>query len=277
MDHVIANSTGGAFDLPAYLRRIGWDGPLEPTLPTLAALLNAHTLSVPFENLDVLLARPIRLDLASLQQKIVGARRGGYCFEHTTVFRAALEAIGFSPVSHTARVVVATPRESAPRTHMFLTVPLPEGTFIVDPGFGGHGARVPVRVEENVLARRQSDVHYLRRDGGEWVLTTEIAAAPVSLWQSTLERECPIDFEMGNHFTSTFPNSRFVNNLLLQSLLPNGRVSVMNEDVTIARGADVEKRRLADRADLRRLLIDYFGFDLPEVERLRVPAIPAWA
>jgi len=233
-------------------------------------------LSVPFENLDVLLGRPIHLDLAHLQQKIVVARRGGYCFEQSTVFRAALEAAGFHPVAHAARVVMVTPRDAAPRTHMFLSIPLPEGTFVVDPGFGGHGPRLPMLLEEHAVSRLDNEVHYLRRDAGDWVLTTEIDAAPVSLWCSTFERECGIDFEMGNHFTSTFPGSRFVTNLLLRALTPDGRVSVMNQDVTIVRGADVDKRRLASRADLRRLLADNFGFDLPEVDRLKVPAIPEW-
>jgi N-hydroxyarylamine O-acetyltransferase len=50
----------------------------------------------------------------------------------------------------------------------------------------------------------------------------------------------------------------------------------MNRDVTILRNGVAEKRELPDRAALRRLLVDHFGFDLPEAERLRVPAIPEW-
>ncbi len=58
-------------DLEAYLQRIGYSGGLEPTVETLTALHRAHVLSIPFENLDILLGRPIRLDLASLQAKLV--------------------------------------------------------------------------------------------------------------------------------------------------------------------------------------------------------------
>lgn len=82
-------------DLDAYFQRIGWSGGRDPTLATLSGLLEAHTAHVPFENLDVLLGRGVRLDLDSLQAKIVGARRGGYCFEHATLFAAVLEAVGF--------------------------------------------------------------------------------------------------------------------------------------------------------------------------------------
>jgi len=268
-------SSATAFDLDAYLQRIGWSGPLDPTLATLTALVGAHTRSVPFENLDVLLGRPIHLDLAHLQQKIVAGRRGGYCFEQATLFRAALDAIGFHPSSHAARVVLEVPRDGSPRTHMFLTVPLPEGTFVLDPGFG-NGPRVPVPLEDGIVARCGPDVHCMRRARGEWVLMAENAGAFVPQWHTTLEDECGIDFVMGNHFTSTFPASRFVNNLLLRALTPDGRVSVINRSVRIVRGDNVVERQLTDRADLRRLLVDHFGFDVPEVERLRVPAVPEW-
>jgi N-hydroxyarylamine O-acetyltransferase len=94
-----------SFDLPGYLARIRLpvDTPLPPTRGTLAAILTAHMATVPFENFDVLLGRPVRLDLASLQSKLVGARRGGYCFEHSTLLAAALGALGFHPVTCSAR------------------------------------------------------------------------------------------------------------------------------------------------------------------------------
>jgi N-hydroxyarylamine O-acetyltransferase len=91
-------------DLDAYLERIGYEGRDEPTLEVLDALHLAHTTTIPFENLDILLGRPIRLDLPSLQDKLVRDRRGGYCFEHNTLFAAALEAVGFGVTRLGARV-----------------------------------------------------------------------------------------------------------------------------------------------------------------------------
>ena len=64
------------FDLDAYLARIGYTGPRTPSYETLAGLLQAHLASIPFESFDVLLGRPIRLDVEGLQAKIVAARRG---------------------------------------------------------------------------------------------------------------------------------------------------------------------------------------------------------
>ena len=58
-------------DLAAYFARIGYDGAVEPTLPTLNGIVQAHVQSIPFENLDVLPGRPIDLSPAALERKLV--------------------------------------------------------------------------------------------------------------------------------------------------------------------------------------------------------------
>ena len=263
-------------DLDAYFERIGWDGPTTPCYDTLAGLLAAHMLRIPFEALDVLLGRPVRLALDSVQQKLVLSRRGGYCFEHATLFAAVLEELGFAPARHTARVVLIVPRDASARTHMVLTVPTPEGTFIVDPGLGGLAPRVPVPLTDGVQARAGDEVHWMARDGNQWTLQAKSHDSAVDCWVSPLEADNLIDFEVGNHYTATHPMSPFANRIMLRALTPAGRVTVMNRDVTIRDGDDSRSYQLADRLQLRSLLAEHFGFDLPEVERLRVPTIPEW-
>ena len=265
------------FSLDAYLTRIGWRGPVEPTLDTLAGLTRAHISSIPFENVDVLLGRGIRLDLDSIHAKLVTARRGGYCFEQGTLFQAALDRLGFRTTAHAARVLTMVPRQQAARTHMFVTVELDGGSFVADPGFGGHGPLVPVPLREGADARDGTDRHRMIQREGEWVLEAEIDGTMTPLWTSTLEPQFPIDFELANHWVSTSPASVFVNRLMLRALTPGGRTSVMNRDVTVSGAGTSEKYQLADRKALRTLLGEHFGFDLPEVERLRVPAVPEWS
>jgi N-hydroxyarylamine O-acetyltransferase len=265
-----------AFDLDGYLARIGWRGPIEPTREMLAGLTRAHIASIPFENVDVLLGRGVRLDLESIRRKIVAAGRGGYCFEHGMLFQAALERLGFRATAHAARVLVINPRHQSPRTHMFLTVQLDGERVVVDPGFGGHGPLVPVPVREGGDVRDGTDRHRMVRHDGEWVLEAEIDGRMTPLWTSTLEPELPIDFDLANHWVSTSPASPFVNRLMLRALTPGGRTSVMNRDVTVLRDGAAEKYQLADRRALRLLLGEHFGFDLPEVEGLKVPMVPEW-
>lgn len=268
---------GQRLALDAYLERIGYRGPLRADLETLSGLMRAHVLSVPFENLDVLLGRRVRLDLASVQAKLVAAGRGGYCFEHCTLFSAVLETLGFSLVRHTARVVVVFPRDQAPRTHMILVVSLPEGRFVVDPGFGGPGPDTPVPLIDRGAPQPPGATHWMQRDGAHWVLRTLIKGSPADGWITTLDHDIPIDFELGNHYTATHPESAFVNRLMLCARSPEGRVTVMNRDVTITAHGATTSQVLADRRTLRALLRERFGFDLPEVETLRVPLIPDWA
>ncbi|MBV8651835.1 MAG: arylamine N-acetyltransferase [Alphaproteobacteria bacterium] len=266
-----------SFDLDAYLKRIGWSGTIAPNLATLTGLLGAHMAAIPFENLDVLLRRPVRLDLDGLQAKLVGARRGGYCFEHVTLFAAALRRLGFEPIAHTARVTRFLPRTDAPRTHMILVLPMPEGRFVVDPGLGGFAPRVPVPLTDGLAVTVHGEMHRMVRDGDWWVLQVESGGEMVDAWASTLDHDNPVDFEVGNHFTSTHPKSPFLNMILMRALTPEGRVTVMNRDVTVWRNGTAQPAKLADRAALRALLAEHFGFDLPEVEQMSVPAIPEWA
>src|SRR4051794_21946874 len=91
-------------DLDAYLARIGVRGPLRADRPTLDLLSEAHVRTIPFENLDVLLGRPIDLEPSAIERKLVGDRRGGYCFEQNTLMLAVLGQLGFAVRPISARV-----------------------------------------------------------------------------------------------------------------------------------------------------------------------------
>jgi len=262
-------------DVDAYLRRIDFTGDVAPAHATLATMLRAHARSIPFENLDVLLHRPIGLDLESLQRKLVTARRGGYCFEHVTLFAAVLESIGFAPVRHTARVVLNRPRDQAPRTHMFLTVDVDGRTYVVDPGFGGLAPDAPVPLASSDAAPENA-THWMAREGAWWILRTRSAGSGVDCWASTLDADNRIDFEVGNHYTATHPASPFVNRVMLRALTDDGPLHVMNRNVKTVRADGIRETTLADRTALRVLLNERFGFDLPEVLSMRVPTIEEW-
>ncbi|HEY1556639.1 MAG TPA: arylamine N-acetyltransferase [Kofleriaceae bacterium] len=252
-------------DLDAYFARIGWTG----ARSALAEIYAHHLRAIPFENLDVLLGRPPKLDIAALAAKLVTARRGGYCYEHASLFAHVLRELGWEARTHSARVVMVTPRQLAPRTHMFLTA----GDLVLDPGFGGQAPATPL-----ALDGASTGPHRVVRD--ELGIALEMATADGGwqrLWVSTLEPDHPIDFEMANHFTATHPSSPFTQRLMARVVTADGRVSVMNRDVTTVRGGETTTRQLADRAELRALFAEQFGFDLPELLALRVPMIPEWS
>lgn len=264
----------GELDLDAYFGRLEWGDDVRVDLDTLAKLLRAHMRHIPFENLDVLLGRGVDLELRALQRKLVGACRGGYCFEHATLFAAALDALGFAPRRHSARVVLFAPPTQSPRTHMFVTVELPEGTFVCDPGFGGLAPDVPLPLTGATPARDAT--HWMARDGAWWTMRARTDDRIVDGWTTTLEVDNAIDFVVGNHYVATHPSSGFRQRLMLRAMTRRGRVGVMNRDVTFREDGVTRTEQLADRRALRDLLREYFGFDLPEVETMAVPAIEGW-
>jgi N-hydroxyarylamine O-acetyltransferase len=264
-----------ALDLPAYLARIGYDGPLEPTQATLAGLLAAHMNAIHFENIDVLLGRPIRLDFQSLQEKIVRDRRGGYCFEQATLFEAALRALGFKTALRTGRVTLVLAPEQAPRGHMLVQIDLPEGTFIADPGLGGLGCRVPIPLDGRPVEDR-GEINQIVSDGRRRVLKITSGERTVDAWLAGMDEDFWVDFEVANHWFATHPASPMRQRLMLRATTPEGRVTVMNRDVTIRANGRLRKHTLEDRTALRRLLQEVLGFDLPEAETLRVPSVAEW-
>jgi len=125
----------------------------------LTALIAAHAATIPYENIDVLLGRPPKLDLPSLQQKMIAGGRGGYCFEQNMLLRAGLLALGFTVTSLVACVIRArAPDAPVYATHMVLRVDLPEGPFLADVGFGGLGLTAPLSltVERGDLSSRDN-------------------------------------------------------------------------------------------------------------------------
>lgn len=120
-------------DVDAYLERIAWEGAAEPTLETLRRLHRRHLETVPFENLDVYGKVPVDVELESSIDKIVGRRRGGWCFESNATFGALLSALGFGVRNLGAAVLLAGPTEVV--DHLCLEVRL-EHPWLVDVGFG---------------------------------------------------------------------------------------------------------------------------------------------
>jgi N-hydroxyarylamine O-acetyltransferase len=263
------------FDLAAYLTRIGYSGPTKPGLAAVSGLLAAHMNAIPFENIDVLLGRPIRLDLEALQKKIVTDRRGGYCFEQGALFLAALRALGFEAQARTARVVLVLKPDASPRGHMYIVVRLPEGEFVADPGLGGLGCRAPIPLDE-APAREGDEIWSIRTEDMRRVLEVQSLERRIDVWLAGFDEDIWVDFEVANHWYSTHPASPMTSRVMLRTMIRGGRLTVMNRDATLRANGATERFELKDRAALRRLVQDYCGFDCPEIETMRVPSAPDW-
>jgi N-hydroxyarylamine O-acetyltransferase len=263
--------------LDAYLERIGYTGDRHPAAAVLEALHLAHATHIPFENLDVLRGLPIRLDLESLQGKLVDARRGGYCYEHNLLFGAVLEELGFAVTRLAARVRHRAPIVTA-RTHMLLLVDVEQGQWLADVGFGAEGLLLPVPFGAEQESRQFAWTYRVKAPGpkgpglrheAQWVLQSKRDDVWTDLYVFTLEPQLPIDYEVANHYTSTHPESRFVKGLTIQLPTPDARTALRNRELIVDTGAAVTTRTIADDEEMRRVIEQIFG--LPAPADLRLP------
>jgi N-hydroxyarylamine O-acetyltransferase len=232
-------------DLDGYLDRLGVRA-RPPTRAALDELHEAHLRAFTFDNIDVLLEQHPGVSLDAVSAKFVGRGRGGYCFEHATVFAAALARLGYDVRRRLARVGDPDTGSQQGRTHLVVEIVLDGRRLLADPGFGMSIVR-PIPLEDGAEddhlgwrygVRRLSDGWALsrHRDGGwERMHTTE--EIPVR----------PVDLVIGHHYTSTFPTSHFRTGLILTRLLPDRHVTVTAETVTVRPiGGPTQHRRLRD-------------------------------
>jgi N-hydroxyarylamine O-acetyltransferase len=251
-----------AFNFVEYSARIGYSGSARPDLATLTGLHRAHIRAIPFENLDIQMGRSVKLDPDALQAKMVRSRRGGYCFEHNTLFMLALQSIGFALETREARVRQNTGGEMRPRTHMVLTMPCEGREWLADVGFGGDGLLEPIALDGG--STQQAGVVYrVATEDAAQVLQRHISGDWEDLYAVMPHPVHPIDLEVGNWFTSTYRRSPFVLNLTVQRIVDDTRHTLRNLTYSVTRGAVVQVQEIT-RGEVVPLLRDTFGLDVSE-------------
>jgi N-hydroxyarylamine O-acetyltransferase len=257
------------FDQDAWLNRIGYRGPREPTLAVLRDLVYAHATAISYESIDVLLDRPPGLDLASLQRKMILKRRGGYCFEQNFLFRAGLRSLGFDVSSLQARVVrglaIDAPR---PMLHMVLQVNLPEGPYLADVGFGNLAPTAPLKLAPDLEQDTPHEVMRLIRMGDELTLQSRLGDRWAHIYRVVFLPRVDAEYEICNWFTASHPDSPYRSNLIAARPGPGKtRVTLFNARLTVRHAnGETERRMLASSAEYRDVLHDTFGLDLSDAE-----------
>ena len=258
-----------AFDQDAWLHRIGHRGSRAPTLETLRAAVAAHATAISYESIDVLLDRPPKLDLGSLQQKMIAGGRGGYCFEQNMLFRGGLRSLGFDVTSLQARVVrglaIDAPR---PALHMVLKVALPEGAFLADVGFGNLAPTAPLALLPDVEQETPHETMRFTRMGEELTLQSRLGDNWEHVYRVVPLPRVDAEYEICNWFTASHPDSPYRKNLIAARPGPDRtRVTLFNARLNVRHATgEVERRTLQDVAEYRSVLAETFGLGLPEAD-----------
>lgn len=254
---IVAN----AIDLPAYLERVGYHGPLVPTPQLLAALVERHMAAIPFEAIDVLLDRGVDLAPSAVDAKLLAGQRGGYCFEHANLLRRALLAIGFPVESHLARVWVHGALEAPvpAATHASLKVSAAERLWLVDVGFGGFMANEPLVWQPDTPQQTRFGAFRITETANGYMVESRHRGSWSPLYEILDFDWQPVDFEMANHYVAQHPDSHFRRDLMVartqggtRSTLAGNRLKIVNANGTC------EERRL-DADGLADTLATVFG------------------
>ena len=245
-----------------YLRRIGQPAPAGASFETLRRLHLAHRETFLFENRTIQEGGAISLAIPDLERKFIDDGRGGYCFEHNTLFAAALGEAGFASTTLLGRVRRGPPERWA-RTHMVLRLEADGEVWLADVGFGCAGLVEPMPLADGATVEQGGFTYRLRRDRHLWILSLRDAAGvETDLYEFSEEPQTAMDVEVANHYTSTHPDSIFRKTLTIQRTRRDDRTILRSDVLTrMRRGRVVDASFPPER--LRAIAREEFEIELP--------------
>ncbi len=247
-------------DLGAYLTRIGLEGS-----PTVAQVHRAHATTIPFENLDPQRGLAPSLGIDDLERKLVGGRRGGYCFEHNLLLTAALRELGCEVDWLLARVRLgAVEGQVRPRSHLVLRVRSGGEELLADVGFGMGTLLDPLPLAVGASDEQAGWRVRLQRDGSELVLQAADGERWLDLYGFLPDPVPLVDIEMSNWWTATYPGSPFVTGLMVATQDERGVRTSLSDWGELALTEQTPRSRTSTavkRDEVPALLAARFGLD----------------
>ena len=257
-------------NLNAYFERIGFAGSIAPSLATLELLHALHPAAIPFENLSPLLGLPVALDQQSLEKKLLGEKRGGYCFEHNLLLKRMLAELDYPVRGLAANVLWNDPEAIKERPdHMLVAVDINAATYIADVGFGGLTLTAPLRLRADVEQQTPHETYRLTGGEPDWRLEVKLGDEWRVLYSFTTQEWADADYEPLNAVLAGDPASPFTRQLRV-ALSPKGqRIRLFNNRLTIEPlEGEPEQRLLTSVAEMREVLSVTFGLGLPVADLL---------
>jgi len=253
----------------AYLDRIGYQGPLDGSAESLAALQERHLHAVPYENLDILNRVPLSLELEHLYHKIVLRHRGGYCFELNALFGWLLRELNYPVTDLFGRFWRDEPNPPPKRRHHVLKVEVSGTSFLCDVGVGGIVPRRPVAMEAELVQQQGDETYRLEVDPlFGWVLCEEKNGAWQRIYSFTEEPQLARDFTMASYWCEHAPDSIFTQMQMVAIRTKEGRITVADGEFRIFTADGVQTFIPQSKEEYSSALREYFGIPLEPAELL---------
>ncbi len=202
--------------------------PTTPSLQLIDELQKKHLAHFSFNNIAVLLGRPVSLNIDDIVQKIVVENAGGYCFEHNRLMHDVLFSLGFDVRCLIARVINNQDIDS-PRTHRITLLKWQGDDYLVDVGFGANCLTFPIKIGQGIEGDSiEQNFRIVLNKNQDYQLEVLTKAGYYSLYIFDLNRYTEADCVAGNFYSSRHPNAIFVNNLVVSLILPDKVLSLRN-------------------------------------------------
>jgi len=217
-------------------------------------------LSVPFENLDIHLGRPIVLDNDVFFDKIVERRRGGFCYELNGLFAALLLEIGFDATMLSAGVAGPNGRFGPDFDHMALRVALEE-EWLADVGFGDSFIE-PIRLEQSIVTEDSTGAYRVDADGDHKLMSRrgdEGEASWTPQYCFTLAPHELAEYRDMCTYQQTSPESHFTRQRICSLATETGRITLSDLKLITTTGGAREERMLSGEDEFNGVLADHFG------------------
>ncbi|GGS25712.1 arylamine N-acetyltransferase [Streptomyces rubiginosohelvolus] len=198
--------------LDAMLRRIGYRGRITPDLEMLFALHRCWRRTVPYENLDIQLGRPISLDPDVLSDKLIRRRRGGFCYEQNAGLAMLLRLSGFEVSMVEGGVMRQAHGNAMWGNHTALIIDLDGRQWVADAGIGD-GFMEPLHLREGTQKQGSFTYRLERLDPQTWRFHHH-PGATIASYDFRLQPCEPADFAARSQELSTAPVSPYVTTLI---------------------------------------------------------------
>jgi len=274
---------------------------------TLASIMKGQSLSIAFENLDVVQKRIVSMDRDDVETKLVDRSRGGYCFEQNTLLMMALKELGYEQVQPLLCRVRWGKKDDAKDgpntayTHMALKVKTNSSSnngdeaagggkfYLADVGFAGTNSIEPIDLCIGQQPQQLSDGKFRvvpSKHGGNHYVLELLARSKdnnnddedddAGEWRPLYEwRDEPspvVDLECSNWFSCTYPKARFTTQFFVcRTIGGDEKHHILNDEYVIRKGYGpnklVTKEKIADKSRLLELVDTVFGIKLTEKDK----------
>jgi N-hydroxyarylamine O-acetyltransferase len=261
---LLISSYTSPVDITRYLQRLNYSGSTSPTAETLRQLHLAHLQNVPFENLSIHTGEPIVLDDHALFEKIVGRRRGGFCYELNGLFASLLRSLGFSVVKLSARVANAKGEFGPEFDHMTLMVTAPDAPqtrWLADVGFGDC-FNEPLLLDSREAQEQGTRSYRLDAEEEGLVLMQREGDGPGQpQYRFTLAAHEYPDYAAMCHYHQTSPQSHFTKARVCTRVTPEGRITLSELRFITTANGERHERMLDNESAYQVVLREHFGIE----------------